>query len=72
MEKLVKGYSRSQINEAIDEWIIGRNALRNREILKRKLIDGVPYMDLADEYDLSLKRVKTIVRENTKIIVQHM
>ena len=59
MERLVKGYSRSQILEAIDEWVVGRNAIRNRAIMKKKLIDGISYMDLAAEYDLSLKRVKT-------------
>jgi len=72
MERLVKGYSRTQILETIEEWIVGRNALRNREILKKKLIDGISYMALAEEYDLSLKRVKTIVREGTKNIVEHM
>jgi len=72
MERLVKGYSRTQILETIEEWIVGRNALRNREILKKKLIDGISYMALAEEYDLSLKRVKTIVREGMKNIVEHM
>ena len=72
MERLVKGYSRTQIQETINEWIVGRNALRNREILQKKLIDGISYMALAEEYDLSLKRVKTIVREGTKLIVEHM
>ena len=67
MERLIKGYSRTQILEAINEWIVGRNALRNREILEKKLIDGISYMALAEEYDLSLKRVKTIVREGTKL-----
>ena len=72
MDRLVKGCSRTQILEAINEWIVGRNALRNREILEKKLIDGISYMALAEEYDLSLKRVKTIVREGTKLIAEHL
>ena len=72
MEKLIKRYSKSQLMEAIEEWIIGRNAIRNREILKKKLVDGISYMALADEYDLSLKRIKTIVREGTHIIIEHL
>ena len=72
MDRLVKDFSKTQINEAIDEWIIGRNAKRNRAILKRKLIDGVSYMALAEEFDMSLKRVKTVVREGTRKIVEHM
>lgn len=72
MEKLVKGYSRTQLTEAIEEWIVGRNALRNREIITKKLVDGITYMALAEEYDLSLKRVKTIVRKGAEIIVEHL
>ena len=71
MEKLFKQYSASQWKEGIDEWIIGRNAVRNREILTKKIINGVSFYDLSTEYGLSLKRVKTIVRENAMWIVQH-
>ena len=72
MERLVKGYSKTQLNEAIEEWIIGRNAIRNREILNKKLVDGISYMALADEYDLSLRRVKTIVRKGVEVIIEHL
>lgn len=72
MDKLLQGYSKSQIIEHIDEWVIGRNAERNRQILKRKLVDGISYMALADEFDLSLRRVKTIVKKSTLMIIEHL
>lgn len=50
--------SRSQILELIDEWILNE---RNRAILKRRLIDGVTYERLAEEFDLSVRQVKAIV-----------
>ena len=54
-------YSRSEIDRLIDEWIIGRNAERDRKILKRRLLDGITFERLAEEFDLSVRQVKNIV-----------
>lgn len=53
--------SRSQLENAIDEWIIGRRAERNRKILKRRLVDGITYERLAEEFDLSTQQIKNVV-----------
>ena len=53
--------SRSQLELAVDEWIIGRHAERDRKILKRRLIDGITYERLAEEFDLSTQQIKNIV-----------
>lgn len=58
---MMRDYSRSELEEGIDEWIIGRNADRNRRILKRRLCDGLTYDTLAEEFDLSVRQVKNIV-----------
>ena len=42
--------SRTEVNAIIDEWIIGKNAERDREILRRRLIDGITFERLAEEY----------------------
>jgi len=57
--------SRSEIEAAIEEWIVGNHAQRNRAILKRRLIDGICYEPLAEEFDLSVKQVKRIVKDGT-------
>lgn len=54
-------YSRSEIDRLIDEWIIGRNAERDRKILKRRLLGGITFDRLAEEFDLSVRQVKNIV-----------
>ena len=50
--------SNSQISNLIDEWIRGE---RNRELLKRRLIDEICYEPLAEEFDLSVGQVKNII-----------
>lgn len=59
--KSVRDLSRPELEELIDEWVIGRNAERDRRILKRRLIDGVCFEPLAEEFDLSVRQVKNIV-----------
>ena len=56
-QKMIE-YKNSEISLLIDEYI--HNA-RDRAILKRRLIDGVCYEPLAEEFNLSVQRVKTIV-----------
>ena len=51
-------YTNSQIERLIDEHIHNE---RNRQILKRRLIDGVCFEPLAEEFGLSVRQVKRIV-----------
>lgn len=64
--------SNSELCELINEWIKGRNAQRNREILKRRLIDGICYEPLAEEFQLSVRQVKNIVYKNEYIVFRHL
>lgn len=64
--------SRSDVDFAIDEWIIGRNAERNRAILKRRLFDWITYERLAEEFDMSVRQIKTIVYKNEDILFRHI
>ena len=58
-------YTNTQIGRIIDEHI---HSQRDREILKRRLIDGVCYEPLAEEFDLSTVQVKRIVyREQNRL-----
>lgn len=57
----LENFTRTEINNMIDEYVIGRNAERNRAILKRRFIDGICYEPLAEEFDLSVRQVKVIV-----------
>lgn len=54
-------YSNDKIIQLIDNNIKGRNAERNRKILKRRLIDGICYEPLAEEFDLSVRQTQNII-----------
>ena len=60
---------RSEIEYLIDEWI--RNE-RDRAILKRRLLDGIIYENLAEEFDLSVRQIKSIVYKSENKIFKHM
>lgn len=59
--------SRSEMEHFIDEWIFSE---RDRRILKRRLLDGICYEPLAEEFDLSVRQVKTIVYKQQKVVYQ--
>lgn len=61
--------STQEVEYLIDSWIFNE---RNRAIAKRKMVDGVTFERLAEEYDLSVQRVKTIVYECRDIILMHL
>ena len=49
--------SKQQVLDLIDAYIFNE---RNRQIVSRRLLDGVLYEDLAEEYSLSVNQIKTI------------
>ena len=60
---------RSEIEHLIDEWIFNE---RDRAILKRRLLDGIVYDQLAEEFDLSVRHVKNIVYRCSDTLFLHM
>jgi DNA-directed RNA polymerase specialized sigma24 family protein len=60
---------RSKIEFLIDEWIFSE---RDRMILKRRLLDGICYEPLAEEFDLSVRQVKKIVYKSQEKIFRHL
>ena len=64
--------SRTNIENLIDEWIVGRNAERDRKILKRKLIDGCTYEKLAEEFEMSTQNIKNIVYKKKEKLYRHL
>lgn len=68
----MRDYSRTELTEAIDEWVIGKNAQRDRMILKSRLIDGLTFDALAELYDMSPRQIKRIVYKCEDIIFRHI
>lgn len=61
--------SRSEWENLIDQWVFKE---RDRAILKRRLLDGICYEPLAEEFDLSVQQIKTIVYKATEKLIKHV
>lgn len=62
-------YSNSLIRELIDEFI---HSERDRAILRRRLIDGITIERLAEEFELSPRQVKNILRKNEETLFRKL
>lgn len=65
----VNDLSRSEVEHLINEWIFSE---RDRRILKRRLLDGICYEPLAEEFNLSVRQVKNIVYKGEERIFKHV
>ena len=59
----------SEWAKLIDEWIFNE---RHRKILKRRLLDGICFEPLADEFGMSSQQIKTIVYNGMKKLIKHI
>ena len=66
------GLSKSDLDVLINEWIIGKNAERDRAILRRRLFDGITFERLAEEFELSVRQTKNIVYKGESKIYSHV
>ena len=64
--------SRDEWDRLIDQWIIGRNAERNRHILKRRLLDGYTYDRLADTFCMSRPQIVRICYKGQEQLFKHI
>ncbi len=65
-------FSKSEIDTLINEWVIGKNAERDRAIIRRRLFDGITFEKLAEEFDLSVRQIKNIVYKTERKIFSHL
>lgn len=61
--------SRSELECLINEWIFSE---RDRAILRRRLLDGICYEPLAEEFELSVRQIKNIVYKGEEKLFKHM
>lgn len=64
--------SKSELDSLISEWIIGKNAERDRAILRRRLFDGITFENLSEEFDLSVRQTKAIVYKCEENVFKHL
>lgn len=60
---------RYQWEALIDRWIFNQ---RDREILKRRLLDGICFEPLAEEFNLSTRQVQKIVYKSQEKLIKRL
>ncbi|MBQ6264882.1 MAG: hypothetical protein IJK60_05475 [Clostridia bacterium] len=65
----MKGLSRSEWEHLIDEWVFSE---RDRTILKRRVLDGICYEPLAEEFDMSARQIRRIVDKQMQNLIRHI
>ena len=67
--KDIQDLSYSEWTHLIDEWILNE---RDRRLIKRRLLDGIGFEQLAEEFYLSTQRAKAIVYSAIDKISKHL
>ena len=62
-------YTNSQIRDLIAEHI---HSERDREIMIRRLIDGITFERLAEEQEMSVRQIKNIVYRNEDFLFRKL
>ena len=62
-------YTNSQVREAIAEHI---HSERDRAVLERRLIDGIVIERLAEEFALSPRQIRNILKKNEEILFRKL
>ena len=65
--EILNSRSKTEWTNLIDEWV---KSERDRQIMKRRLIDGITLEALAEEFDLSVQHIKRIVNKWCAVIVR--
>jgi hypothetical protein len=68
----ITAFPNSRIASVIDEYVNGQHAERNRAILKRRLIDGICFEPLAEEFDMSPRQIQNILYRHKDRIIAHL
>lgn len=62
-------YTNKQISELIAEYI---HSERDRNILTRRLVDGITFEDLSEEFGMSDRQIKRIVYKLQEQLFKHL
>ena len=69
---MIPDLPKSELDALIEEWIIGKNAERDRAILRRRLFDGITFEKLSEEFGLSVRQTKVIVYKCEEKVFKHL
>ena len=64
--------SKDAILAVMEQWIMGRNAERNRAIFYDHLFRGRTYEQIAEDYDMSSRQIQNVIRACERAVFPHI
>jgi len=64
--------SKDVILSAMEQWIMGRNAERNRAIFYDHLFRGLTYEQIAEAYEMSSRQIQNVIRLCERKVFPHV
>lgn len=64
--------SYTRIENAINNYVVGFKAYRNRKILKSRYLEGYTFEEIAEIYDMSVRQIKKICYDYEPIIIDKL
>lgn len=64
--------SKDAILASMEQWIMGRNAERNRSIFYDHLFRGLTYEQIAEIYDMSSRQIQNVIRFCERKVYPHV
>lgn len=71
-KKRPEDLSRSEWEAVINERILGRNSLRDRDILKESLLNGRTYAWIAEKWNMSDRQIARIVPKRMRELFKYI
>lgn len=60
---------RNDWEKLIEQWIFSE---RDRAVIRRRLLDGITFEKLSEEFDLSVRQIQTIVYRCQNKLLKHV
>jgi AraC-like DNA-binding protein len=61
--------TRDEIEARIEQYMVGTtHCARDRNLMRRKLLDGLTFEELAEEFGMSVRQTKTIIKKWKSVI----
>lgn len=68
-KKNIEDLSRKEWENLIDQYVFNE---AHRPILKRRLLDGITFERLSEEFDMSTRQIKNIVYKSQEKLFKHI
>lgn len=61
MKHIIPNLEYADIEKAINQRIVGKHSARDRDIMRKRLLEGLTFEQIAEDFKLSVRQIYNIV-----------